>query len=148
MINIENDIGLLVSRLAKKLSRIPDAYLEKQGLTGVQARILHYIDMHDGKARQRDIESWSDKSHPTVNGIISRLQDNGFVEVQIDPEDHRQRLILLTSKARKLNSEIALTLQKTNEQLISQLDESELGVLKSALNKMYLSLKKEDSSYD
>jgi len=148
MIDKENDIGLLVSRLAKKLSRIPDAYLEKQGLTGVQARILYYIHRHDGKVRQRDIEVWSDKSHPTVNGIISRLQDNGFVEVQIDPEDHRQRLILLTPKARKLNSEIALTLQKTNEQLISQLDESELGVLKSALNKMYLSLKKEDSSYD
>ncbi|MBQ6654300.1 MAG: MarR family transcriptional regulator [Erysipelotrichaceae bacterium] len=140
MLTTDNDLGLIVSKLARKLHEAPGERLQKEELTPSQAMILRYIQSQDQPVSQRQIEQWSEKSHPTVNGLLSRLQLKGFVDIAVDPLDRRQRLITPTDKAITLNDDIHSIFLQHDRTMTSQLSEEELLQLKQLLIKVYESL--------
>ena len=97
MLTSDNDLGLIISKLARKLHEAPGERLQKEELTPSQAMILRYLQSQNQPVSQRQIEQWSEKSHPTVNGLLSRLQSKGFIDITVDPLDRRQRLITPTT---------------------------------------------------
>ena len=140
MLTIDNELGLIISKLAKKLNEAPGNRLQAEELTPSQAMILRYIQTHDQPISQRQIEQWSEKAHPTVNGLLSRLQDKGFISISVDPRDRRQRLISPTDKANRLHDDIHAIFRQHNETMTGQLNEEELRQLKQLLIRVYESL--------
>lgn len=72
-------IGCLLKMITDKIKMRADADLAQQGLTLTQSRVLGYLDRSGGQATQKEIEGFLQVSHPTVAGIINRMEQNGFV---------------------------------------------------------------------
>ncbi len=140
MLTVDNELGLIISKLARKLHEAPSCRLQEEELTPSQAMILRYIQSHNQPVSQRQIEQWSEKSHPTVNGLLSRLQSKGFITISVDPQDRRQRLISPAPKAIRLNDDLCAIFHQHDETMTGQLSEEELLQLKKLLIRVYESL--------
>lgn len=46
----------------------------------------------------RDVEAELHMTHPTVSGLLSRLEQKGFVELKTDPNDRRSKRIVISAK--------------------------------------------------
>ena len=63
--------------------------LAQIGLTSAQGHIMGRLMHSKEHLRARDIEREFCLSHPTVSGILSRLEKKGFIELRPDPADKR-----------------------------------------------------------
>ena len=74
------------------------AAMEEMELTAAQGHLMGYL-IHSGEPRcPRDVERVFHLSHPTVSGILSRLEQKGFVELITDPNDRRSKQIVISEK--------------------------------------------------
>ena len=85
--------------ITDKIKMRADADLAQQGLTLTQSRVLGYLDRSGGQATQKEIEGFLQVSHPTVAGIINRMEQNGFVRCRLDPADKRSKIVSQTARA-------------------------------------------------
>ena len=92
-------IGCLLKMITDKIKMRADADLAQQGLTLTQSRVLGYLDRSGGQATQKEIEGFLQVSHPTVAGIINRMEQNGFVRCRLDPADKRSKIVSQTERA-------------------------------------------------
>lgn len=92
-------IGCLLKMITDKIKMRADADLAQQGLTLTQSRVLGYLNRNGGQATQKEIEGFLQVSHPTVAGIISRMEQNGFVRCWLDPADKRSKIVGQTERA-------------------------------------------------
>ena len=75
-----------------------DNALETMELTAAQGHIMAYL-AHSKKAPcPRDLEAEFQLTHPTVSGLLSRLEQKGFIALKIDPEDRRCKRIYVREK--------------------------------------------------
>lgn len=123
----EKDIGFLTKRLTDKIKVSVDDLLKEQGLTFSQTMVIGFLSEHGGRASQKDIENFLQVSHPTVVGIVSRLEKNGFVECFTDKKDRRNKIVLVTDKALSMADAIAEGKSKMEKRLTKGLSEAELA---------------------
>ncbi len=132
--NISADgIGYLIKSLNDKLKSDADADLKEFNLTFSQTRILAYLRSCGGKATQKEIEIFSAASHPTVVGIISRMEQNGYVETFFDAFDKRNKIVKLTKLASALGEDMEKRILEKDKKLMSSLSENEIAELKRML---------------
>ena len=62
-------------------------------LTPSQARIVGYLIRSETPPCARDVEAFFDLSHPTVSGILNRMEVKGFIEMRPDEQDRRVKRI-------------------------------------------------------
>ena len=67
-------IGYFFKLIDNRLKANADAGLSKHGLTFAQSRILRFLAEHGGQATQKEIEDYAHVSHPTVVGIVTRME--------------------------------------------------------------------------
>ena len=58
--------------------------LAQMDLTASQGHIMGYLAHRDQPPCSRDIEEAFRMSHPTVSGLLSRLEKKGFIEFRSD----------------------------------------------------------------
>lgn len=75
--------------------------LEKMDLTASQGWVLMFV-FHRGNrpTYAKDVELRLRLSHPTVSGLLSRLEQKGFIALETDPRDRRSKRIVLLEKGR------------------------------------------------
>lgn len=73
--------------------------LERMDLTAAQGRLMAFV-AHRGAqpTYARDVEAELHLTHPTVSGLLSRLEQKGFVTLQTDPSDRRSKRIVISGK--------------------------------------------------
>lgn len=86
-----------------------DEDLKRHDLTLTQTRVLGFLAEMGGQATQKEIEDDLQVSHPTVVGLVSRMEQKGFLTTRPDPMDRRNKLVELTEKARELDQAIDMT---------------------------------------
>lgn len=72
--------------------------LEQMNLTAAQGRLMSYIFHKRQPVYPKDLEAGLHLSHPTVSGLLSRMEQKGFVEFQTDPRDRRSKRIVVSPK--------------------------------------------------
>ena len=93
------------------------AAMEEMELTAAQGHLMGYL-IHSREPRcPRDVEKAFHLSHPTVSGLLSRLEQKGFVELRTDPEDRRFKRIYLLPKAWQLDERISRTLEENERKM-------------------------------
>ena len=80
-------IGCLLKMITDKIKIQADANLAQHDLTLTQSRVLGYLEQNGGIATQKEIEGFLQVSHPTVAGVIGRMEQKGFVSCRADPAD-------------------------------------------------------------
>ncbi len=140
----ELHIGFLLKSITDKLYARADADLKAKGLTMAQCRVLAFLNGHDGQATQKEIEVYLDVSHPTVVGLVARMEQNGFVTYCPDPSDKRNKLVTLTEKAHIVGRELKTFIPRNEAHMVRMLTKDEVRQLSALLQKIYDGLDEHD----
>ena len=92
--------------------------LESRELTASQGHVLGFINHSPTPPCARDIEEAFRLSHPTVSGLLSRLEKKGFLEFRPDAHDRRCKRIYLLPKAIELNEALHRAIDENEARLV------------------------------
>lgn len=136
----KKDIGYLLKNINDKLKVRADADLGRYNLTLAQSRVFGFLNSRGGVATQKDIERFLEVSHPTVVGLVSRLEQRGYVVCRVDGEDRRNKIVALTEQARAIGQDMDRSIRETEAQLLAGLSGRDVKHLHRMLEKMYQNL--------
>lgn len=105
------------------------------GLTPSQARIVGFLIMRETPACARDVEEFFDLSHPTVSGILSRMEAKGFIEMRPDETDRRIKRIYPLDKCFACHDRIHACIEDNERQMVVGFSEEEEALFKSFLQR-------------
>ena len=91
--------------------------MESMDLTAVQGHIMAYLAHAKQPPCPRDLEAEFHLTHPTVSGILSRLEQKGFVELRTDPEDRRCKRIYVLEKGWQCHEVMHRTIQENERRM-------------------------------
>ena len=95
-------------------------------LTAAQGHIMGYIALRQKDPPcPRDIEEVFHLSHPTVSGLLSRLEKKGFIEFRPDETDRRCKRIYLLPKGMELHETMRQIINNTEARLVQGFTEEE-----------------------
>lgn len=94
-------LGFLLKRIHDNIDRLANRNLKPSGLTYSQMRLLEYVASRaQTPPSQREVEEYLRVSHPTVVGLIKRLEAKGMVRCGFDSADRRVKSVYLTEEGR------------------------------------------------
>lgn len=92
--------GAKIKQLSTAFERAINFSLSQTGLTYAQGKLLGYLGHHmGGPVYAKDLEQHFHLTHPTVSGLLQRLEAKGFIAIQPETLDRRCKRIELTSQA-------------------------------------------------
>lgn len=110
--------------------------LEQLELTPAQSHVLHYLVEHRMQSPgPRDVEEFFSLTHPTVSGILSRLEAKGFISFRLDREDRRCKRIHVTEKALTCDGQIHANIDAMEEQMVQDFTPEERVQFSSLLDR-------------
>ena len=129
-----------VSTYLSYFYRIGSSFLsrsyEQYGIGSGQYQFLIQLYLDDGISHDTLTERISvDKA--TTTRAIKKLQEGGYVRLEVNEKDKRKYHIFLTDKAKKLKNEIFEVYYLWEELLVKSLSEEEVKNLISTFKKMY-----------
>ena len=81
--------------------------LEKMDLTASQGRLMAFLfHRGDSPTYAKDVETTFQLTHPTVSGLLSRLEQKGFIALETDLKDRRSKRIVVLEKGRACHERI------------------------------------------
>ncbi len=93
--------------------------LAQMELTGAQGHLIGYLCFCKEPPCPRDIEEAFQLSHPTVSGLLSRLEKKGFIELRPDKTDRRCKRVFILEKGRQVHSAMDKTIHGIEQQLVA-----------------------------
>lgn len=136
----QKDIGYLIKNINDKLKVKADADLGRYDLTFAQSKVFAFLHSHGGEATQKEIELFLEVSHPTVVGIVSRMEQKGYLTCRLDETNRRNKLVALTEKAETLGAEMEEHMRGNEQQLLASLSDEEVAQLRRMLEIVYKNL--------
>ena len=133
---MNHGIGYQFKIIDEKIKVRADEDLKRHDLTLMQTRVLGFLAEVGGQATQKEIEDDLAVSHPTVVGLVFRMEQKGFLTTRPDPMDRRNKLVELTERARELGQEIDSTVAQHDAQLLHGFTEQEQEMLKAFLSRI------------
>lgn len=131
------DVGCLIKLISDRMRAQGDSDLRQYDLTFSQVRILSYLHRYGPEVTQKEIETYLDVSHPTVVGLVSRLEKNGFVECHTDSRDRRNKRIRLAQKAYETKEKVDGKRRQNEQMMTAGLSDEERQELVRLLRKVY-----------
>lgn len=114
-----NDIGFLTRQIHESIKKTLDNGLQEHDLTMAQAQILGVLDCRRNTSTSvRDLEEVLHVTHPTVLGLLKRLEEKGFIRTETDEDDHRARNIVLMPKADSVKGQLIQGRIRIEEQAV------------------------------
>lgn len=143
----ERDIGFLFKQINMLIKKGIDQSLTEYDLTTSQSRVLFFICFRgDDKTSMKDIEEHLQVTHPTVIGIVKRLEEKGFVSTAPDPQDRRVKLVVITKKTTKMIKKLDQGKSKMDEKILKGFTEQEIKELRRMLSVIEDNLREADQN--
>ena len=134
----QHSIGFLIKIIQDSYEKETNLMMKNLNLTSQQARILMYLNScKDNKTTQKDIEEFFNVSHPTVVGLLKRLEQKEFLQTYFSPDDKRIKIIQLSKQDERLNQSIHYFTHEIEHTLLSGLSTQEIQQLRALLLKVY-----------
>lgn len=134
------DVGYLIKNINDRLKVRADADLKKHNLTLTQSRVLAFLDSKGGSATQKEIEIFLEVSHPTVVGVVSRMEQKDYLTSRTDDSDKRNKIVTLTQKAKALGKEMEENILANERALLASFSDEDASKLKEMLLAIYNNL--------
>ena len=135
----KDDLGFKIKILSKLLAQNMTSSIASLDLTSSQSIVLGYLcyrTIRGETVYPRDIERHFDFTHPTVSGLLQRLESKGYLTCEPSPEDRRCKRILVTQRARETNQQVLDHLAAAERRLVSDMSPGEITQLHSFLDRM------------
>lgn len=114
-------------------------------LTAIQSFILHYMSTcEEAAVYPKDIEKRFNLTHPTVSGILQRMEAKGFIACTPDAADRRCKRLSVTEKARQCQREVCSAICKIESAMLDGFSEEEQSLYLSFIARTIRNLEKND----
>lgn len=127
--------GHMVRVLNFAISQSLTQALAEMELTSAQGRIMGYLALSPEPPCAKDIEEKFHLSHPTVSGLLARLEKKGFIESRPDEADRRCKRIYMLPKGADCNERIYRVIQENERKLVAGFSETEKQQFSSLLTR-------------
>lgn len=135
MFNLDDCIACITSRSAKKLADCFEKRLNYYNITRTQWIALYYISVNKIITQKQLADKMSLKE-PTVVRMLDKMETLGWV-IRINSEkDKRIKLLSLTDKGQKIETEMLDVAEEFRNNVISDISPEELDNYNLVLNKM------------
>ena len=125
VIHLHTHYGHYIRMLHSSTDQVMTNAVASMELTAAQCHIMGFITHRPQPPCSRDIEEAFHLSHPTVSGLLSRLEKKGFIEFRPDENDRRVKRIYLLPKGAELDETMHRTIRATEAQLVQGFTEEE-----------------------
>ena len=140
-------LGRAISYCGHLCKMYLDVQLRRRGydITPAQSHALLYLSQEGSRPEinQRNLERHLRLKAPTVNGIVTRLEEKGYITRHASPEDGRCRLIALTDQGRRMVETFRATVRESEQQLALILAPVEQEQMQALLSRMITTLENE-----
>lgn len=135
MFDIENSLGFLLAKSYQRGYGLFKAPLEEFHLTPKQFSLLAFLWKQDGLS-QVELSEKCQIDRTTIGGLIDRLQTQGYVRREPDPDDLRAFKIRLTDKGRAHKTELLSIAREITGVFTDGLSPEETETLRQLLKKL------------
>ena len=119
-------IGPQIKRLSNAFHQCVNRSCEFSGLTGVQTWVVSYVVLHPEQAiYAKTLEQVLHLKHPTICGILQRLEAKNFIVIEPDRADRRCKRIRLTDRARRCDEAVRHAFETLEQLMCSGMSEEE-----------------------
>lgn len=136
------NFGLLFKQIHDELEKRSNNLLRSQDLTLSQVGILQ--ELNSGTEKQLSLKELEKRFHvaqSTAAGIVTRLEQKGFVESFGSADDRRIKMVRITPAGEQCCQFAEQHVKETEATLLSELTETEQSILFALLEKVRDSLK-------
>ena len=134
------DVGFLIKLVHDCVQKEANLQLKQNDLTLSQARLLAYLYENNGVTMQKELEKVFDVSHPTVAGLIKRMETKNLIFCKPDEQNKTLKNIALTEKGISFYHVTVNQRNTTEKKLLSGLSKEEVTQLKKLLQTIYLNI--------
>lgn len=135
---MEREIGFYLKKIFQIMEKNLNKDLESIELTSMQAHVLIYLYKNKKNIiNQRDIEREFELTNPTVNGILNRLENKGFIKRVVSLNDARNKEIKITDKSISLIAEMKKKAKNMENKMTSGITKEELDIFYQVIKKMF-----------
>ena len=125
---LTNTPGHYFSRIARGLARIGDRRLKILGVASAQLPVL--TALKDGaRLTQRELAAFARVEQPTMAQLLARMERDGLIKREPDPNDRRSSLISLTKATMARLPAGRAILHKSNTEVVRGLSGDEIATL-------------------
>ena len=133
--NAPRHLGHRVRILSQAIRQAIDRKLCDLDLTGQQSFIIRYLsERQDQVVYPKDIEKRFHLTHPTVSGVLQRLEAKDFVVLEPDRADRRCKRIRLTDRARRCDAAVGQAFETLECVMCSGMSSEEQQTLRRLLD--------------
>ncbi len=134
----QKTFGFYMRKISDGITGMGNRMLKELDLTYTQMEVLCYLLHHKTEhVTQKMVEQHFQLAHPTVVGLLQRLEKKEFLYLQVDETDRRFRQIVLLEKAVQLEQCMDRHRQIMNERLAGLMTEAEQTQLLNLLERVY-----------
>jgi MarR family transcriptional regulator, transcriptional regulator for hemolysin len=133
--DLENDLLILLSDVARHLRTYGDQLAQAQGMTRAQLVILARLERQPDLS-QNELAALAEVAPMTVARLIDRLEARNLVKRRTDPEDRRIWRLRLTPAAIPILREIKQYRAKLNKVMTKGIDPAVLDAIAVGLRQM------------
>ena len=135
VISLRTNFGFLIRILHWCTHQSMDHALETMELTAAQGHVMAYLDHAKQPPCPKDLEAEFHLTHPTVSGLLSRLEQKGFVELKTDPDDRRCKRIYVLDKGRQCHAVMHQTIRENEQRMTEGFTEEEREIFSELLQR-------------
>ena len=109
--------------------------LEKMELTAAQGHIMGFLAHCQNPPCPRDVEEEFHLSHPTVSGLLARLEKKDFIQLRPDEHDRRCKRIHVLPKGRQCMENMHQVIQNNEKRLVEGFSQEEQALFANLLSR-------------
>ncbi len=127
--------GHYFSRIARGMTRVGDARLRELGFATAQLPVLNRLK--DGaRVSQTELARWAKVEQPSMAQMLARMERDGLIKREPDPQDRRSSLVSLTEEALGRLPAGRAILRQGNADMTNGLSPEEVDTLVSLLSRV------------
>jgi MarR family transcriptional regulator for hemolysin len=130
-------VGFLVHDVSRLRRTVYDQHLKPLGITRSQWWVLTNLTRHEGDGyMQVELARLLDVGKVALGGLISRLEESGFVKRVPDKNDLRSKRVLISRKGAGIIEKIQEVSKDLNTEILEGISEEEVDILVDLLSRV------------
>ncbi|MCI8689257.1 MAG: MarR family transcriptional regulator [Oscillibacter sp.] len=139
-------LGPLLGYVAQLAKACMDHRVSRYDVTRAQAHVLLYLHSKGGQASQSELTGLRRVKPSTMNGVLDRLEEKGFVQRSISGADARCRLVTLTPKGTRQQALFQQSFLEVEQAMTQDFTPEEEALLSALLERIIQNLKEDQAT--
>lgn len=138
-------LGYKFKRIHEMFRARMNVDMKESDLTFSQMEILFYLEKHaDHDINQQELCDAVQVSHPTMIGLINRMEEKDLVVRRTDPLNRRSRYIEMTQKSQEILRQTRERRHRNDRMLVKGFTDEETKELNRLLGMVYRNMQSEE----